>query len=165
MKQEYTSANTSINAITSIYNKVTFPKGTEILDYGGGRYDTNANHLKPSGVLLKVYDPYNRTPKHNEAVLRHFKSGAEVIVCANVLNVIKEDEVILNVLRHINMLLKGTAYIQIYEGDKTGNSKQTSKGYQRNQKTAEYIKLLDNVFDSSIIKRKGNILIVSKETV
>jgi len=163
MKQEHTSDKTSINTVTKLYNSVFFPPGTEILDYGGGKYDTNTNLLKSRGVVCKVYDPYNRSLEHNTDVLVYFTNGADVIVCANVLNVIKEDTVITNVLKHIDQLLKsnGTAYIQIYEGDKTGEGKKTSKGFQRNQKTICYLPLITSVFSN--VTRKGNIFTIKKE--
>ena len=56
---------------------------------------------------------------HNEKVLRAVKrnGGADTVTCSNVLNVIKEHDIRMRVLRNIRDLMKpsGTAYITVYE--------------------------------------------------
>jgi len=116
------------------------------------------------GIKCFVYDPYNRSYIHNKTVINYFreKQGAEIIVCANVLCVIKEDEIIFDILEKIRSIVSkkvgSKIYIQIYEGDKSGVGKLTSKGFQRNEKSVEYYKFISMTFDDiADIKRKGNI--------
>lgn len=168
MKQEYTSAKTSINTVTKIYKNIEFVMGSEVLDYGGGKYDTNTEYLKERGVNCYVFDPYNRTEEHNQKVLDYFRyrQGSDYIVCANVLNVIKEDFIIIEILHNIKQLIseKGIIYIQIYEGGKQSIGKRTIKGYQRNQKTVDYETFLRVVFNENWnISRKSNIFVLSKK--
>lgn len=162
--QEFTSKKTSINTISKVYKTMLLNKGMEILDYGGGRFNANTEYLALHGVTCLVYDPYNRSQVHNETVLNHFlkKGGSSLIVCANVLNVIKEDNIILDILNHIKDLLKtnGKIYIQIYEGLGNGNSKETTKGYQRHKKTKDYISFVEEVFAEYKITKKGNIITI-----
>lgn len=164
MKQEYTSEKTSISTVNAVYTQGYFKKGDEILDYGGGKYNKNIEYLNSQGVKCFVYDPFNRTEQHNKRVLDYFikKNGAEIIVCSNVLCVIKEDEVIYDVLNKIRTLLKkkvgSKIYIVVYHGDKSGLGGPTSRGYQRNQNPIEYTKFINDVFgDIADIKRKVNI--------
>lgn len=72
---------------------------------------------------------------------------------------IAEPEVIRDVLETIKHLAKNKAKVvfAIYEGDKTGKGKVTTKGYQRNQKTADYMKLINEYFDYT--HKKGNLIV------
>lgn len=72
-----------------------------------------------------------------------------IIVCNNVINVIKENDIIMNVLGILYDFASDETdiYITIYEGDKSGIGKVTSKGYQRNQKRDEYKDFILEVFD------------------
>ena len=167
LKQEYTSKDTSINTVSAVYKQVPFGLCEIILDYGGGKYDTNAQYMKETrDCTVLVYDPYNRTQEHNRKVLQYFtQRPARNVVCSNVLNVIKEDEVILEVLRHIYSLMDkgGFLYIKIYERDKTGIGCVTTKGWQRNQKLVDYISFIEKAFCGHCkIEKKKDILIVKK---
>ncbi|MGL5088759.1 MAG: hypothetical protein ACRC0Y_08930 [Fusobacteriaceae bacterium] len=64
--------------------------------------------------------------------------GCEVITCNNVLNVIKDDAILENVLNELESF--GLAvHITIYEGNKSGDGKLTNKNtYQRNMKAVDY---------------------------
>ena len=84
------------------------------------------------------------------------------ILVSNVLNVIEEDEIIIDILNTCKELLKsnGRVLITVYEGDKSGRGKQSKEDcYQRNARTAEYIKLVSKVFEN--VKIKQNIIILS----
>lgn len=150
IKQEYSSKDTSINSVSAVYNIMPSLVNEDILDYGGGKYDTNAEYMMQKGNnRVFVYDPYNRPPKHNYQVIQHFKAKpAKYAVCSNVLNVIKEDEIILNVLQTICNLMAvgGYLYIKVYERNKSGIGCLTSKGWQRNQRTKEYIPYIQRAF-------------------
>lgn len=160
--QEFTSENTSINSkkLPAIFNMVTFNPGTVNLDYGGGRFNNVAEYLKQYDVINLVYDPYNRSSEHNQEVIRLIREhgGADTATCSNVLNVIKEPEVRLNVLKNISKLVKsgGTVYITVYEGKGNNAEGPTKSGYQLNRKTADYLEEIQQVFPDA--KRKGKLI-------
>lgn len=162
ISQEFTSENTSINSgrLPAIFNMVNFEPGTINLDYGGGRFDNVAEYLTQYDVINLVYDPYNRSKEHNSEVIRTIRAagGADTATCSNVLNVIKEPEVRINVLKNIKKLVKpsGTVYITVYEGTGRGNEGPTKSGYQLNKKTADYLEEIQKVFPDA--KRKGKLI-------
>lgn len=167
--QEFTSENTSINAkrLPAIFNMVNFEAGTVNLDYGGGKFDNVAEYLTQYDVVNLVYDPYNRSSEHNSEVIGLIRKhgGADTATLSNVLNVIKEPEVRINVLKNINKLLKsnGTLYITVYEGTGKGDEGPTKSGYQLNKKTADYLEEIQQVFPDA--KRKGKLIICHKNIV
>lgn len=148
--QAITSADTSLNQVAALFKKVTFPAGSKVLDYGGGRFDTAAEYMAENGVFLGVYDPYNRTPEHNAAVMELFKRP-DFITCNNVLNVIAENDVIDGILS--TLASYGVpVFISVYEGDRTGRGRATTKGYQRNMRSADYTAMLEKHFDAVSLK-------------
>lgn len=164
MKQEYTSSETSINQIPAVYTKFpqAFGKGDRVLDYGGGKYDTTKEYMAQFGVKVDVYDPFNRSVAHNKKITDAYKmKKADVIVCANVLNVIKEPEVIEGIIHEIMYKYAGANTIvifQVYEGDKSGKGKVTTKGYQRNQPASSYSVFFKRAYRGKMI-RKGRFFI------
>lgn len=160
--QEFTSAGTSINSskLPAIFGLVEFLPDTINLDYGGGRFDNATAFLAEKGVTNLVFDPYNRPYDHNKRVLSEVREngGADTVTCSNVLNVIKERENRLEVIRNIKQLLKldGVAYFTVYEGDKSGNESPTVKGYQLNQSTDKYIEDISSIFTN--VQRKGKLI-------
>lgn len=166
-EQLYSSADTSINTVSAVYKYIDAPN-TVILDYGGGKYDTNAKYmLDKCNASVLVYDPYNRTSEHNSKVIQFFKlNPAKIVVCSNVLNVIKEDEIILDILGNIKSLMAkdGVVYIKVYERDKSGVGCKTTKGWQRNMKLISYTPYFETVFgDEYVYERKGDLLIVRRD--
>lgn len=163
MEQEFDSRNTSINSgkLPAIFRMVNFQPDTINLDYGGGKFDNVAEYLADFGVTNLVYDPYNRSSEHNNEVLREIREngGADTTTCSNVLNVIKERDVRLNVLKNIKKLTKsgGTVYITVYEGSGKGNEGPTKSGYQLNRKTADYLEEIQMIFPDAT--RKGKLII------
>lgn len=90
MKQRFTSRQTSINsmkapAVYSMKRAVDVMTGKTVVDIGGGRFDTAAEAARGYGATVSIYDPFNRTPEHNAAVLA---GSYDVAVISNVLNVI-----------------------------------------------------------------------------
>lgn len=160
--QEYDSAKTSINSkkLPAIYNMVNFVTGSVGIDYGGGKFDNAVEYLADQGVTLYVYDPYNRTPEHNKEALRALRAngGADFALNSNVLNVIKEPEARIAVLKNIKKITKPGApiYITVYEGSGTGNEGATKSGYQLNRKTVDYLDEIREVFPDA--KRRGKLI-------
>lgn len=162
--QEYTSAATSINSskLPAIFKMVKFNPGTINLDYGGGKFDNATQYLQDEyDVTNLVYDPYNRSSDHNSEVLSIVRNngGADTITCSNVLNVIKEPEARMAVLRNCKNYLKngGKAYFTVYEGSADGAEGPTKAGYQLNKKTADYVEEIEKVFSN--VTRKGKLII------
>lgn len=160
--QEFTSENTSINStkLPAIFKMVSFEPGTINIDYGGSRFDNVADYLTQYDVINLVYDPYNRSKEHNDEVIQTIRSagGADTATCSNVLNVIKEPEVRLNVLRNMKKLVKpsGKIYITVYEGSGKGDEGPTKSGYQLNRKTMDYLEEIQQVFPDAT--RKGKLI-------
>lgn len=160
--QEYDSAATSINSnkLPAIYRMVEFQPGQLIVDLGGGKFDNGVYFVKDKGATLLVYDPYNRSDEHNQQVLAELKEngGADIGLNSNVLNVIKEPEARLAVLRNLKRMVKpgGEVYITVYEGTGKGNEGPTKAGYQLNRKTEGYMDEVRQIFPDA--QRKGKLI-------
>ncbi len=92
-KQNYTSANTSINssklpAVYSMKKAVNAITGKHVIDIGGGKFDNAIEYCKTIDCELNVYDKYNRSEEHNESVL---SMSYDVAIISNVLNVIDSE--------------------------------------------------------------------------
>lgn len=160
--QEYTSKETSINStkVPVLFTKIFKGQGSEgdaNLDYGGGKFDTATNYLNSLGIENFIYDPYNRPESVKELEKYKFKGHFNSCTLSNVLNVIKEEEVRLKILREIShfYLKRGCPlYITVYEGDKTGVGKETKKGcWQNNKKLSSYVKEVSIFFNFVTIKK------------
>jgi len=158
MKQEHTSAATSLKQVPAVLKLINkhlkrpehfWAYTDDILDYGGGKYDLLTEKLAEMRVRNWVYDPFNRSEDHNKLVRQMLTiRPADHAICSNVLNVIKEPEVRLEVLRDIAALTSrdGCVFITVYEGNKTSRGKKTPKGWQNNRPTKSYIRELRKVF-------------------
>ena len=159
--QNYSSKNTSLNQISAILKllekRLEWKAGQTNFDNGGGKYDKGTEYLKGLGVINLIYDPENRTPEHNSSILSQLEDRkADTSTIANVLNVIDDAEARLNVLRLSKKYAKKT-FISVYDGDKSGIGKVTTKGYQLNKKLQEYIPEIKKVFDN-VEKKSGYII-------
>lgn len=171
--QEHKSNLTSINSqklpgsIKTINDRLI--KGQVWADIGGGRYDNVVEHFKSLGVDLHIYDPFNRSYEHNVSVVAKISHGqCDGVMVNNVLNVIKEPENRLKVIKQAYDVLKDktSAYFLIYEGDKTSNEKVSKKAlssssYQLNRPTQSYLSEIKSVFGDSL-KIKGNLITAVK---
>lgn len=153
MEQKYSSKNTSLNQASKAIKQLDIWEGCTVLDYGCGGYTKSKNHIEERGGIYFGYDPYWKSETENVVALT---CNPDIVVCANVLNVIMEDEIVEQVVAELSRYNKIT-YIQIYEGDKSGVSAPTSRGYQRNKLSEEYRPLLQKYFTS--VTRKENIFI------
>jgi len=170
-EQTFSSADTSINSsklpkgYSKLKNMNVFKEGQVVVDIGGGRFDNAVEDLATQGVDLNVYDPFNRSPEHNASVAAKISDGgADVAVSNNVLNVIQEPENIDRVILQANNSIKpgDKAYFTVYVGDKTGVGKQTSKGWQNNKPTADYVEQVEGIFGRGNVERKGDVIIATK---
>lgn len=164
--QEFTSKNTSINTkkLPVIYSKLNLEKlkGKIIFDYGAGKPQTVnmiRDFLEKYDIDYIPYDIYNLSDADNcYAFERRYE--ADVYICSNVLNVIKEEEIIQSIINEFFMfvlhyhsgIMNKPFFFKIYEGDKSGNGKQSQKDcWQRNQKTKDYIDNWDWSFMNPLI--------------
>lgn len=164
-QQRTTSADTSVNVVNRIYTNYNFLKGSRILDYGGGKYNSNVDYMKEKGCNVLVYDPFNRSESHNQTVIDAVcKQGVDYIVCSNVLNVIDNDSDLHYAIQQMAKLSKistsfghnGLLLVTVYEGDSKYRNigRETSKGYQRNMLTRAYLPYLEPYFRIVSIKNK-----------
>ncbi len=157
--QEISSKDTSLNQVPATFRRVRWQPGTRNFDLGVGRSALFTDALKGRGVENISYDPFWKDNAENKAIVDEvLQNPTDTATVNNVLNVIKEQAARRETIRQAARVLKpdGTAYFLIHEGDKSGNGKQTSKGWQNNQPAQEYIDEVTQYFES--VKRKGNIL-------
>lgn len=170
LEQEFSSKGTAVNSnsgkLPAIFKLITIPEGALVLDFGGGKPEAAElaqAYLDQFGATELLYDKFNQTPEHNRDVIRTCRQngGADIAVCSNVLNVIKEPEVRLNVLENIQKLTKpgGDVYITVYEGTpKLGRGvvTQNNSSYQNNKRTQDYMEEVQQVFPDAV--RKGKLI-------
>jgi hypothetical protein len=164
--QSVTSEKTSLRQIPALHKSPVFEAvpGQTNVDIGGGAYDLGTEYLaKERGIESHVFDPFNRSQEHNDAVIKNFsKNPAHTATVANVLNVIPEREHRIGAIKRAHQLTRddGKAYFGIYEGDRSGNGAVTSKGWQNNRPAVGYVDEVKEVFPH--VERKGNIIIGHK---
>lgn len=142
--QEFDSSDTSINSgkLPTVYSKLEFDNGCTVLNYGGGKFNNTIEFGKVNGFTDLIFDPFNRTMEWNAAVVKSIsENGVDLAILSNVLNVIKEVDVrgfVLSVLAD-TLGENKPLFVTVYEGDRTGNGRQTSKSaWQENRKLKEY---------------------------
>jgi len=167
-KQSISSADTSLKQVPAILRLIDkncenpalfWVRRQRVLDYGGGRYDELTDALAKRGVTNLIYDPYNRTTEHNALVRQVFSVNhgqADLALCSNVLNVVREPEARREILRDIKRMTKsdGIVFFTVYEGDKSSKGRKTSKGWQANRPTKNYVRELKREFESVQVKGK-----------
>lgn len=154
INQKYSSANTSINKVGRLYKIFCHEKPNgKVLDFGDGKYRKGTMFLRDKGFDVDSYEP---------SLKDNMPSGKyKTILVSNVLNVIAEDEIVIDILNTCKELLEsdGQVLITVYEGDKSGRGKQSKEDcYQRNARTAEYVRIVSKVFDK--VKIRQNIIIL-----
>lgn len=165
VSQEITSAKTSIKQVAGLFKDKNAKFGKTNIDVGGGRFNLVTDYLAERGTKNMVFDPYNRGVDENTATLRYLQNGdrADTATCANVLNVIREPDARANVILEVAKCIRdgGTAYFTVYEGDGSGEGRQTSSGWQNNRKTADYVSEIGRYFDD--VQRKGKLIIATNQ--
>ena len=174
-KQVLTSADTSINlkklpaAFTKLIKEDTFKAIRTGLDIGGGKANNVVNKLKDEfGFNLRVYDPFNRSPKHNAEVISQIieEGGVDSVFSNNTLNVIREKENQLRIVQQARDVLRDnkTAYFSVYEGNKSGVGKMTTKGWQEHKPLSMYKEIIEEVFDAANVTIKNGVIRAVKKT-
>jgi hypothetical protein len=165
--QKITSAATSVNMLPKLFSRMPeasdlFRRGSINLDIGGGRFETATDFLHSKGVHNFVYDPYNRDSDHNARVfaLLVCTREADTVTLSNVLNVIQlpsdRREVLMLAARALRP--EGACFITVYEGDRSGKGKKTSKGFQLNRRTKQYVSEVKEVFRQVDVVKHGIIV-------
>ena len=144
----------------ALIKRKMLPRRSKVLDLGGGRYDLALRFLRKHGVVARIFDPFNRRAPYNEATIRWVdKAGVDVVLCANVLNVIAERGARQQVIKAARSALKdgGVAYFSTYEGNGTGRGALTVDGWQNNRKTKTYLREVRAVFPKA--ERRGSMIV------
>ena len=169
-KQSITSAGTCLNQVPAIFKHINklfkrpehFWVGiNDVLDYGGGRFDKFTDFLAQMHVRNWVYDPHNRSVEHNALVRKLLGSkGADLVVLSNVLNVVREPAVRREILEDICKLASSGAglFITVHEGDRSSRGRKTSRGWQANRPTKNYLREVRKVFPRAFVCRGGKMI-------
>ncbi len=163
--QDVSSADTSLAQIPAVFKSKTFVPRGKNLDIGAGKFDLGKQYLESErGVTESVpFDPFNRSLESNRAAVNRLQSGERfgTTTIPNVLNVVAEAPARDNVILQAAQALEpnGVAYFQIYEGDRSGNGRRTSKGFQNNKKTSDYVAEVRKHFGN--VRTSGNIIVAS----
>lgn len=149
--QTFTSSATSINStkLPAVYRKATL-SAPLLLDYGCGKHITHIFlHVMDKHIMYLPYDPYNQPDSVNGTSLGMVATAIRTrtpvdVVCSNVLNVIDDDQTVADIADTIETVAErtgGTAYVTVYEGDRSGVGRQTGRDqYQRNEPLRNYLK-------------------------
>lgn len=129
--------------------------GSVNADIGGGAYALGTAFLADAGVQNLVYD-CQLDRGHNSAVLRQIADGgAHSATVANVLNVIPSGAVRREVVALAVHAVRpgGSAWFAVYEGDRSGQGRATSKGWQENRLLDSYLAEVRAVAPGASIER------------
>lgn len=168
-EQTASSKNTSINQ-SKLPLGITIAKsmvrsGDVVIDYGCGKFKNSKEAVEFVGGRYVGFDPFNGDFYENVFAKILLNSGsANIVVCSNVLNVIKESSVVSSIANELVELARASGtivVITVYEGDRSGNGKLVKQDqYQRNEKTDTYMKLFQVTGVSAI--KKSNTIVVQK---
>ena len=167
--QAFTSSSTSVNRskLPAVYGKADL-SAPLVFDYGCGKYtDHIEQHVKSLRKVYLPYDPYNQTDDVNKFSVTLVINAMHVrypvdVICSNVLNVIDSDGEVSRICHHIEEIATttgGTAYVTVYEGDRSGTGRQTGKDqYQRNAPLRDYLRFFHNatIKNNMIIIKGGH---------
>jgi len=147
------SAKTSRNFVAAGFKLVSWKKGSYNFDLGGGRFEKSTEYLAKKGVTNLIYDPYNRSSKHNNIT---WTAGdeAETTTIFNVINVIPSQQERLDLIKQGKRKNTRTIYITAYEKDGTGHGSQTRDGWQNNMKLVDYLPEIQSIYPSAYIKKR-----------
>lgn len=121
-----------------------------ILDFGAGKYNYAGMAVTEAGHFYLAYDPYNLSEAENRHSIALACKHVDIIVCANVLNVLDAPHLVHGVLSQIELIAsKNTMIIfTVWEGDKSGKCKYTKNGFQANWKLKQYVPYIKAHFET-----------------
>lgn len=144
------TSKTSINKDPVLFRLVKeiigWTSGKINLDYGAGKYHNMKKLLKKENIKCFEYDRYNKEECPMSLADIYDQRPFDTITLSNVLNTCN--------IRERNTIYRRVAqwgsvgYISVYEGNRSGVGAATTKGYQENKKTEDYIDELKKVFTS-----------------
>jgi len=162
MKQEYSSASTSIKQIPAGFKIVDkyfgWQPNTINFDIGGGKYNLMTEKLWEKSVTNLVYDPYNRSAEHNRKIyslvaeIQLGSGGVDTVTVFNVLNVIKEEEIQLEVLNLAYKALKSGGIVFVrstYMNPNKASGVTKSGSFQHYKTQKEYLEIVKKVFSDA----------------
>jgi len=165
--QEFPSNLTDVNwrgkkiaLFNTLISRGKFGKETRNVDIGGGQSDFINKQMDGENIVI---DPFNRSREENLKKIADLKKNpADSATFANVFNVIKEDENIVNALRQAQALVKegGEIHIGNYKAPKKGQVSTEPTSYQRGENPKEYLRLVKEVFPEENISQKGNVITI-----
>ena len=169
-RQEFSSKDTSINSVKlpAVFGKLErlmAEEGIEnirhiVHDYGCGKYpELAANWCNAHGHGYVGTDPYNQDKDTFEYNSRLAEEYCDIGICSNVLNVIKEDEIVDGILKTLSRYQR--AYITVYTGNSSGiGAKSKNDCWQRNEKLPAYKARCERLGINCRVK--NNVLILQK---
>lgn len=126
-----------------------FVPGSRNFDCGGGRFDACTRYLASLRVDNAVYDPHNRPPEHNAAVLTETQqSSFDTATSMSVLNVIERPETRIDHIALMHRALKpgAKAFFKVWAGDRSGVAVRTEDKFQRNATAEAFVDEIASVF-------------------
>lgn len=147
-RQQVSSAQTALCQVPALLKRAPLARGLN-LDIGGGACDRGTQYLKARQVVSVVYDPFNRSAAENQRAARAACCGqAATVTIANVLNVVASPQARRRVLQQAADAAgaQGQVFVDVYEGDRSGRGRRTSKGWQANRPLASYARELARIF-------------------
>ena len=151
-----------LRLINQYLSDMLYASKDDILDYGSGPYDYVIDYFKPMEIRVWNFDPFHFDAAHSALLQRMLETKpADMCICSNVLNVLKDIEIefALSVIDEWTVAT-GPKCFTVYEGNKTGKGKITSKGYQRNMQTSAYLPYLRKQFGKNV-QQFGKLLVAN----
>lgn len=140
----------------------SFDDCQHIINYGCGKWPelTEQYWLEHYPNLIKRihYDPNSLEPGICVSIPTGYTT--DIVFCAYVLNAL-DDNSLSEVLSHIASFNFKAAVFQIHEGDKRGKGRVTRCGYQRNERTSDYLPYLLPFFSDRTISVRSRLIIIS----
>lgn len=172
-EQKATSAKTSLKQVPALFKSAPFEaaaknaatKTRAVLNYGAGQYpELTADFVQGRyNIDVHAYDKYNLSDEMNADTLSF--ADYPIVCVANVLNVIDSDFAaelaINNAVSH--MAYDGVTLVTVYEGNGTGIGTYTMNGesYQRNVKTADFVRLIQEWLEYRwSVTRRGKVIVI-----
>lgn len=168
--QKITSANTSLHQIPALHKSAIVIKQLNTIhpdvriavDIGCGKYPDEISKFMRENYECGYfpYDPYNMPSETNTMTAKFIRgNGFKIALCANVLNVIDDDDAMEETIELCATAVRnqgGKAFFSVYEGNRSGNGKETKAGYQRNAPAAAYIPFIQKHFRH--VERRGKVI-------